>query len=49
MCSSAQDTCRKLYALIDKIDEERYDAEAKVTKANKEVASDLQRGDRNAC
>lgn len=32
-----QDTCKKLHALIDKVDEERYDLEAKVGKADKEV------------
>ncbi|KAG7255387.1 hypothetical protein CRUP_022707, partial [Coryphaenoides rupestris] len=31
------ETCKKLHALIDKIDEERYDAEAKVGKADKEI------------
>ncbi|XP_041651564.1 troponin I, fast skeletal muscle-like [Cheilinus undulatus] len=31
------DTCRKLHALIDKVDEERYDLEAKVAKADKEI------------
>ncbi|KAM4572466.1 troponin I, fast skeletal muscle-like [Odontesthes bonariensis] len=29
--------CKKLAAIIDKIDEERYDAEAKVMKADKEL------------
>ncbi|XP_041795253.1 troponin I, fast skeletal muscle-like [Chelmon rostratus] len=29
--------CKKLHALIDKIDEERYDIEAKVQKADKEI------------
>ncbi|KAM4734397.1 troponin I, fast skeletal muscle-like isoform 1-T2 [Anableps anableps] len=29
--------CKKLHAAIDKIDEARYDAEAKVQKANKEI------------
>lgn len=32
-----QETCKKLHALIDKIDEDRYDIEAKVSKADKEV------------
>lgn len=32
-----QEVCKKLQALIDKVDEERYDAEAKVQKADKEV------------
>lgn len=32
-----QELCKKIYAAIDKIDEDRYDAEAKVTKADKEV------------
>jgi len=30
--------CKKLHALIDKIDEDRYDIEAKVSKVDKEVA-----------
>ncbi|KAL7402046.1 hypothetical protein ABVT39_008650 [Epinephelus coioides] len=29
--------CKKLHALIDKVDEERYDIEAKVQKADKEI------------
>ncbi|MEQ2263614.1 Troponin I, fast skeletal muscle, partial [Xenotaenia resolanae] len=29
--------CKKLHAAIDKIDEERYDIEAKVQKADKEI------------
>ncbi|KAM8751180.1 troponin I, fast skeletal muscle-like [Acanthopagrus schlegelii] len=29
--------CKKLHSLIDKIDEERYDIEAKVQKADKEI------------
>uniref|UniRef100_A0A3Q3X1H0 Troponin I2, fast skeletal type n=1 Tax=Mola mola TaxID=94237 RepID=A0A3Q3X1H0_MOLML len=29
--------CKKLHVFIDKIDEERYDVEAKVSKANKEI------------
>lgn len=32
-----QETCKKLHALIDQLDEERYDAEGKVQKADKEV------------
>lgn len=32
-----QETCKKIHALIDKIDEERYDIESKVSKADKEV------------
>lgn len=32
-----QETCRKLHALIDKVDEERYDLLTKVGKAEKEV------------
>ncbi|TWW75357.1 troponin I, fast skeletal muscle-like [Takifugu rubripes] len=35
--AALMETCKKLHALIDKIDEERYDAEAKVAKAEKEV------------
>lgn len=34
-----QDACRKIHALIDKVDEERYDLEVKVGKASKEVSS----------
>ena len=34
-----QEVCKKLHMLIDKIDEERYDIESKVGKANKEVNS----------
>lgn len=37
MSSFDQETCKKLNALIEKIDEERYDLEAKVGKADKEV------------
>lgn len=37
MCLFAQETCKKLHALIDKLDEERYDLEIKVGKADKEV------------
>lgn len=32
-----QEICKKLHAAIDKIDEDRYDIEAKVQKADKEV------------
>lgn len=32
-----QELCKKLHAAIDKIDDERYDAEAKVQKTDKEV------------
>jgi len=32
-----QELCKKLHQQIDTIDEERYDLEAKVSKANKEV------------
>uniref|UniRef100_A0A3Q1HCC5 Troponin I2, fast skeletal type n=1 Tax=Acanthochromis polyacanthus TaxID=80966 RepID=A0A3Q1HCC5_9TELE len=32
-----QETCKKLHALIDAVDEERYDLEAKVSKADKEI------------
>ncbi|XP_024137928.1 troponin I, fast skeletal muscle [Oryzias melastigma] len=35
--AALQETCKKLHALIDKIDEERYDLEAKVGKADKEI------------
>lgn len=35
--SLPQDLCKKLHQSIDKVDEERYDAESKVTKTNKEV------------
>ncbi|XP_053175587.1 troponin I, fast skeletal muscle-like [Scomber japonicus] len=31
------DICKKLHQALDKIDEERYDAEAKVGKTNKEI------------
>nr|WKW76228.1 troponin I 3 [Crocidura tanakae] len=33
-----QDLCRQLHAQIDKVDEERYDVEAKVTKNVSEIA-----------
>nr|AAQ13340.1 fast muscle troponin I [Danio rerio] len=32
-----QDLCKKLHQQIDKVDEERYDMEAKVAKADKEI------------
>nr|XP_057932374.1 troponin I, fast skeletal muscle-like [Doryrhamphus excisus]XP_057932375.1 troponin I, fast skeletal muscle-like [Doryrhamphus excisus] len=35
--ATLMDTCKKLNALIDKVDEERYDMEAKVSKADKEI------------
>ncbi|KAM9815999.1 troponin I, fast skeletal muscle-like isoform 1-T1 [Syngnathus typhle] len=35
--AALMELCRKLNAAIDKIDEERYDAEAKVNKTNKEI------------
>uniref|UniRef100_A0A8C7XSE9 Troponin I2, fast skeletal type n=1 Tax=Oryzias sinensis TaxID=183150 RepID=A0A8C7XSE9_9TELE len=35
--AALMETCKKLYAHIDKIDEERYDLEAKVGKADKEI------------
>ncbi|KAM4602089.1 troponin I, fast skeletal muscle-like [Polymixia lowei] len=35
--ATLMETCKKLQALIDKTDEERYDAEAKVGKADKEI------------
>ncbi|KAG7522438.1 hypothetical protein JOB18_022173 [Solea senegalensis] len=35
--ATLMDTCKKLHALIDKIDEERYDMESKVSKADKEI------------
>nr|XP_061812987.1 troponin I, fast skeletal muscle-like [Nerophis lumbriciformis] len=35
--AALMDVCRKLHAAIDKLDEERYDAEAKVNKTNKEI------------
>ncbi|MCI2620233.1 troponin, partial [Listeria monocytogenes] len=33
-----QDLCRQLHARVDKVDEERYDVEAKVTKNITEIA-----------
>lgn len=35
--NSRQDFCKKLHQAIDKIDEERYDTQVKVEKADKEV------------
>uniref|UniRef100_A0A3Q0SFC3 Troponin I type 2b (skeletal, fast), tandem duplicate 2 n=1 Tax=Amphilophus citrinellus TaxID=61819 RepID=A0A3Q0SFC3_AMPCI len=35
--AALMEACKKLQAVIDKIDEERYDAEAKVQKADKEI------------
>uniref|UniRef100_A0A671U7M6 Troponin I2, fast skeletal type n=1 Tax=Sparus aurata TaxID=8175 RepID=A0A671U7M6_SPAAU len=35
--ATLMETCKKLHALIDKVDEERYDLESKVGKANKEI------------
>lgn len=35
--NSWQDFCKKLHQAIDKIDEERYDTQVKVEKADKEV------------
>ncbi|XP_068168476.1 troponin I, fast skeletal muscle-like [Antennarius striatus] len=35
--AALMDTCKKLHALIDKVDEERYDLEAKVNKTDKEI------------
>ncbi|XP_036963565.1 troponin I, fast skeletal muscle-like [Acanthopagrus latus] len=35
--AALMELCKKIYSAIDKIDEERYDAEAKVTKADKEI------------
>ncbi|KAJ8417084.1 hypothetical protein AAFF_G00283110 [Aldrovandia affinis] len=32
-----QDLCKKLHQSIDKVDEERYDMESKVSKTNKEI------------
>lgn len=39
LCARRQETCKKIHALIDAIDEERYDVLAKVGKADKEVHS----------
>jgi len=35
--AALMEVCKKLQAMIDKIDEERYDAESKVGKADKEI------------
>ncbi|KAM3609341.1 uncharacterized protein V6R79_013285 [Siganus canaliculatus] len=35
--AALMDVCRKLHSQIDKVDEERYDLESKVGKANKEI------------
>jgi len=35
--AALMETCKKLQALIDKVDEDRYDVEAKVSKADKEI------------
>uniref|UniRef100_A0A8P4K913 Troponin I2, fast skeletal type n=1 Tax=Dicentrarchus labrax TaxID=13489 RepID=A0A8P4K913_DICLA len=35
--AALMETCKKMAALIDKVDEERYDMESKVGKANKEI------------
>ncbi|XP_007568566.1 PREDICTED: troponin I, fast skeletal muscle-like [Poecilia mexicana] len=35
--ATLMETCKKIHALIDKVDEERYDLEAKVGKADKEI------------
>lgn len=35
--AALMETCKKLHALIDKVDEERYDLEVKVGKADKEI------------
>ncbi|XP_072291984.1 troponin I, fast skeletal muscle-like [Eucyclogobius newberryi] len=35
--NALMETCKKLHALLDKIDEERYDLGSKVEKANKEI------------
>uniref|UniRef100_A0A3B4ZK41 Troponin I, fast skeletal muscle-like n=1 Tax=Stegastes partitus TaxID=144197 RepID=A0A3B4ZK41_9TELE len=35
--ATLMETCKKLHALIDSVDEERYDLEAKVGKADKEI------------
>lgn len=39
-----QDLCRQLHARVDKVDEERYDVEAKVTKNITEVGGAGQSG-----
>ncbi|XP_037622377.1 troponin I, fast skeletal muscle-like [Sebastes umbrosus] len=35
--ASLMEVCKKLHQSLDKIDEERYDSEAKVTKSDKEI------------
>ncbi|KAK0151495.1 Troponin I, fast skeletal muscle [Merluccius polli] len=35
--AALMEACKKLHAMLDKIDEERYDAESKVGKADKEI------------
>ncbi|XP_034736197.1 troponin I, fast skeletal muscle-like [Etheostoma cragini] len=35
--AALMEACKKLHALIDKVDEERYDLESKVGKADKEI------------
>uniref|UniRef100_H2L4N2 Troponin I2, fast skeletal type n=1 Tax=Oryzias latipes TaxID=8090 RepID=H2L4N2_ORYLA len=35
--AALMEVCKKLHSALDKIDEDRYDAEAKVLKANKEI------------
>ncbi|KAM9808347.1 troponin I, fast skeletal muscle-like [Neosynchiropus ocellatus] len=35
--NTLMETCKKLHALIDKVDEERYDMESKVGKTEKEI------------
>ncbi|KAK2842802.1 hypothetical protein Q5P01_013002 [Channa striata] len=35
--AALMETCKKLHALIDKVDEERYDIESKVAKTDKEI------------
>ncbi|XP_003967264.1 troponin I, fast skeletal muscle-like [Takifugu rubripes] len=35
--AALMETCRKLHALIDKVDEERYDLQTKLGKAEKEI------------
>ncbi|KAK5866793.1 hypothetical protein PBY51_011340 [Eleginops maclovinus] len=35
--AALMEACKKLHCLIDKVDEERYDLETKVGKANKEI------------
>ncbi|KAK7916512.1 hypothetical protein WMY93_012273 [Mugilogobius chulae] len=37
MSGDLMEACKKLHALIDKVDEERYDMESKVQKADKEI------------